>query len=162
LAPDYRASSPVFEGITDALNGKSWAPLTKDGLEVFFVTQLVSLRLREHLRHPFPPFAISDINTISAIIYFLYPSWLASTVEFDQSGQTGVGVGKVHRNLQERGPNLLRHSHIHLDFSFPTKFSAVDFFCIATAGKALLPSLGNALPFLFRGDRRRSLRFEGT
>jgi hypothetical protein len=124
--------------------------------------QSVSLRLRDHLRHPFSTSAISDINTISDIIYSLYPSWLAGTVKFDQSGQTGVGVGKVHRNLQERRPNLLRHSHIHLDFSFPTKFSAVDFFCIATAGKALLPSLGNALPFLFRGDRRRSLRFEGT
>jgi hypothetical protein len=136
LAPDYRASSPVFEGITDALHGKSWAPLTKDGLEVFFVTQLVrittcvtddpedmghvvgnrpidgphmrqiksaalvrvppgqqkigndpaltcvtlgdfdqtvqsvSLRLCDHLRQPFSTSAISDINTISDIIYF--------------------------------------------------------------------------------------------
>jgi len=43
LAPDYRASSPVFEAITDALHGKSWAPLTKDGLEVFFVIQLVRI-----------------------------------------------------------------------------------------------------------------------
>jgi hypothetical protein len=60
--------------------------------------QSVSLRLRDHLRHPLWRLRY-QISIRYQISYILYPSWVAGTVEFDQSGQTGVGVGKVHRNL---------------------------------------------------------------